>query len=92
MLVYDKVDIPICQGLVRGDVIGEFFDVYFEAVLFCFFGSGFNDFSVGACSCTDSDFFLFLRSSGCRRSCRFLAGTAAGNECCCGECAKAGDC
>lgn len=91
VLVYYDIQISVCQCLVRGDVIGEFLHVHFETVLFSFFCSCFYHFRMGAGGGAYGDFFLFSRSRGGCRGCRFLAGTAAGDECCCGECAQAGN-
>ena len=51
----------------------------------------FNNLSVRAGCCTNRNFLLFCRSRLGRGCCRLSVGTAAGDDCCCGECAKAGD-
>ena len=91
VLVYYDIQVPICQCLVRGDVIGEFFNIHFEAILFGFFCSCFYHFCMGTGSSTYGNFFFFCRRRSCCRGCRLLAGTAAGDECCCGEGAQAGN-
>lgn len=88
MLVYDNIQIPVCQCLVRGNVVREFLYIDLKAVLFSFLGGSFYYFRMGAGSSAYGDFFLFCRSRGSGRGCGLLAGTAAGDKCCCGECAR----
>ena len=91
MLVNYKIKISVSKCLIRGNVVREFLYIDLKAVLFSFFGSCFNNLSVRAGCCTNRNFLLFCRSRLGRGCCRLSVGTAAGDDCCCGECAKAGD-